>query len=301
MNWNSVLFDWNHVRSFLATVEEGSLSAGARALGVKQPTLSRQISALEQSLGITLFERGHRSSELTPSGLELVEHVRAMYSAANNISLTASGQSQTIKGHVKITCTNNVATYHLPPILKRLRMKASEIEIELVTSNDVRDLKKREADIAIRHGRPEQPDLIAKLIGETRANFYASTDYLDRAGRPDHLEAFSGHNFIGFESATLLIPHLKEIGIEVTRDNFKIYSESGTAIIGLARQGLGIAILSENDVRDLPELEPILPDKAEITIPFWLVTHRELHTSRRIRLVYDHLSEELKTLLKSSN
>lgn len=298
MNWNSVLFDWNHVRSFLATVEEGSLSAGARVLGVTQPTLSRQITALEQSLGITLFERGHRSSELTASGLELVEHVRAMYNAATHISLTASGQSQTIKGHVKLTCTNNVATYHLPPILKRLRMKAPEIEIELVTSNDVRDLKKREADIAIRHGRPEQLDLIAKLLGEATGTFYASTEYLDRMGRPKSLSEFSAHDFIGFESATLLIPHFKAMGIHVTRDNFKIYSESGTAIIGLVRQGLGIAILSENDVSDMPELEPILPDVATIPISFWLVTHRELHTSRRIRLVYDHLSAELTALLR---
>ena len=298
MNWKSTSFDWNHIRGFLATVEEGSLSAGAKVLGVTQPTLSRQVSALEESLGVTLFERGHRSSELTDAGLELVEHVRIMYNAATNISLTASGQSQTIEGHVKITCTNNVATYHLPPILKRLRVKAPEIEIELVTSNDVRDLKKREADIAIRHGRPDQPDLIAKLVGETRGALYASTEYLDKAVRPKSVEELSAHDFIGFESATLLIPHFKALGIDVTRNNFKIYSESGTAIISLVRQGLGIAILSENDVHDMLDLEPILPDEAVIPIPFWLVTHRELHTSRRIRLVYDHLSEELKTILK---
>jgi DNA-binding transcriptional LysR family regulator len=298
MNWNSVRFDWNHIRGFLATVEEGSLSAGARVLGMTQPTLSRQISALEQSLGVTLFERGHRSSELTTAGLELVEHVRDMYRAATHISLAASGQSQTIKGHVKLTCTNNMATYHLPPILKRLRAKAPDIEIELVTSNDVRDLKKREADIAIRHGRPDQPDLIAKRIGETTAYFYASTDYLNSAGRPRTVEDFSAHDFIGFETATQLIPYLKEMGIHLTRENFKIYSESGTAIIGLVRQGLGLAILSENDVCDWPELEQILPEYTAISVPYWLVTHRELHTSRRIRLVYDHLSEELKALLR---
>lgn len=298
MNWKSVLFDWNHIRGFLATVEEGSLSAGARVLGVTQPTLSRQISALEETLGVTLFERGHRSSELTAAGLELVEHVRDMYKAATHISLTASGQSQTIKGHVKLTCTNNVATYHLPPILKRLRIKAPEIEIELVTSNDVRDLKKREADIAIRHGRPEQPDLIAKLVGETNGNFYASKEYLDCVGRPGSVEALGALDFIGFETATQLIPYFKKMGIHVIRDNFKIYSDSGTAIIELAKQGLGIGIFSEDDVCDISELEQVLPDLTSIPIPFWLVTHRELHTSRRIRLVYDHLSSELKTMLK---
>lgn len=282
----------------MATVEEGSLSAGARALGITQPTLSRQISALEQSLGLTLFERGHRSSELTAAGLELVEHVRVMYDAATHISLTASGQSQTIKGHIKISCTNNVATYHLAPILKRLRLKAPEIEIELVTSNDVSDLKKREADIAIRHGRPDQLDLIAKRVGETRTQFYASTEYLARKGRPGSLADFSDHDFIGFESASLLIPHIKALGIDVSRENFKIYSESGTAIIALARQGLGIAILAENEAREIDELEPVMLGGPSIPIPYWLVTHRELHTSRRIRIVYDHLSEELKSILK---
>lgn len=299
MNWNSVLFDWNHVRGFLATVEEGSLSGGARALGVTQPTLSRQVTALEQSLGVTLFERGHRSTELTAAGLELVDHVRAMYEAATHISLTASGQSQTIEGHVKLTCTNNVATYHLPPILKRLRVKAPDIEIELVTSNDVRDLKKREADIAIRHGRPVQPDLIAKLIGETQAHFYASSEYLDRVGRPKAIADLDIHDFIGFETATTLLPFYKDMCFPVTQGNFKIYSESGTAIISLARQGLGIAVLSDNDVSHMYDLERVLPELPPIPIPFWLVTHRELHTSRRIRLVYDHLSAELKTLLRN--
>ena len=140
--------------------------------------------------------------------------------------------------------------------------------------------------------------LIAKLVGETNGKFYASTEYLEGASRPRSLEELSAHDFIGFETATQLIPYFKEMGIHVTRENFKIYSESGTAIIGLARQGLGIAIFSENDVCDIPELEPVLPELASIPIPFWLVTHRELHTSRRIRLVYDHLSNELKTMLK---
>ena len=299
MNWNSVLFDWNHVRGFLATVEEGSLSGGARVLGMTQPTLSRQISALEASLGVTLFERGHRSSELTDAGLELVEHVRVMFGAATDISLTASGQSQTIKGHVKITSTNNMATFNLPPILKRLRAKAPEIEVELVTSNDVHDLKKREADIAIRHGRPEQPDLIAKLIGETSANFYASTEYLDRKGRPDSPADLSTHDFIGFETATMLIPHYQQMGIIVTRDNFKIYSASGTVVIALAEQGLGIIMMFENELGQVKGMEKLLPDFPSIPIPIWLVTHRELHTSRRIRLVYDHLSVELKALFKN--
>ena len=98
MDWRSVKFDWNRARAFLVTAEEGSLSAAARALGMAQPTLGRQVSALESELGVILFERAGRGLALTQSGLELVEHVRAMGDAATRVSLTASGQSQSIEG-----------------------------------------------------------------------------------------------------------------------------------------------------------------------------------------------------------
>ena len=121
MNWQSVSFDWNQARAFLATAEEGSLSAAARALGQTQPTLGRQVAALEGELGVTLFDRVGRSLVLTPSGLELLDHVRAMAEAANLISLTASGRSQTIEGHVSITATPVLATYHLLRIYRLRR------------------------------------------------------------------------------------------------------------------------------------------------------------------------------------
>jgi DNA-binding transcriptional LysR family regulator len=93
MNWDDIAFDWNQVRAFLATSEEGSLSAAARALNQTQPTLSRQVTGLEQSLGVTLFERGHRQVRLTVAGLELLEHVRAMAEAANLILSPAASDS----------------------------------------------------------------------------------------------------------------------------------------------------------------------------------------------------------------
>ena len=110
MNWSDIAFDWNQVRAFLATYQEGSLSAAARALSQTQPTLSRQVTALEQSLGVTLFERGHRKVRLTAAGLELIEHARAMAEAANRVSLAASGQSQAVEGRVCITATEMLAT-----------------------------------------------------------------------------------------------------------------------------------------------------------------------------------------------
>ena len=126
MNWQSISFDWNQVRAFLVTAEEGSFSAAARALGLTQPTLGRQVAALEGHLGVTLFERVGRSLSLTQSGLELLDHVREMGDAAGRISLTASGQSQRIEGQVCITATDVVSIYLLPDALKQLRKRRQE-------------------------------------------------------------------------------------------------------------------------------------------------------------------------------
>ena len=291
MNWQSVGFDWNQARAFLATAEEGSLSAAARALGQTQPTLSRQVAALEEDLGVTLFERLGRSLSLTQSGLELLEHFRAMGEAASRISLTASGQSQAIEGHVCITATNIMASYHLPPMLKRLRAVAPEIEIEIVASNDIRDLRRREADIAIRHVRPEQPDLIAKLVGEVSGHLYASKEFLDRHGRPKTPSDVTDADFIGFEHPERLLAVLNGLGLSLTRRNFKLTSASSTVILGMMKHGLGISVLTEEIAALHPELEMVLPELDAVPVPIWLVTHREIHTSRRIRLVFDLLAD----------
>jgi len=291
MNWQAVSFDWNQARAFLATAEEGSLSAAARALGQTQPTLGRQVAALEQHLGVTLFERVGRSLALTQSGLELLDHFRAMGDAAGRVSLAASGQSQAIEGQVSITATTVMATYHLPAMLKRIREIAPGIEIEIVASSDVRDLTRREADIAIRHVRPEQPDLIAKLVGETSAHLYASTEYLETYGRPATGSDLSDADFIGYEHPERLLPVLNPLGLTLTRRNFKIVTASGTVILELVKQGLGISVMPKELAALNPGLEPVLPELEPIPIPIWLVTHRELHTSRRIRLVFDLLAE----------
>ena len=291
MDWQSVAFDWNQVRAFLVTAEEGSFSAASRALGLTQPTLGRQVAALEERLGVTLFERLGRSLALTQAGLELLDHVRAMGEAAGRVSLAASGQSQSVEGHVCITATDVLSMYLLPDVLRRLRQVAPGIEIEIVASNDVRDLRRREADIAIRHGRPEQPDLIAKLLGETAVRIYAATSYLDRHGRPRLPEDLSQSEFIGFDRSGQLIAYLNEMGLNLTKENFKLFTESGALAWELVRRGLGVGVMAEVVADRTPGVECVLPDLDPVTIPIWLVTHRELRTSRRIRIVFDALAE----------
>ncbi len=292
MEWQGVTFDWNQARAFLVTAEEGSLSAAARALGLTQPTLGRQVAGLEAELGVSLFERVGTSLTLTQTGLELLDHFRLMGDAANRISLAASGQSQTIEGNVTISATNLMATQILPPILKKIRELAPAIELDIVTTNELSDLRRREADIALRHARPEHPELIAKLIHETTAHPYAASSFLDAHGRPNQPADLADAQFVGFEHPERFLPTLNALGLPVTRQNCNINTASGTVSLELIRHGLGIGFLPREIAEDIPGVEQVLANVLPpIPVQTWLVAHRELHTSRRIRIVFDALAK----------
>ncbi|MGI9368067.1 MAG: LysR family transcriptional regulator [Ruegeria sp.] len=286
-------FEWNHIRAFLATAENGSLSAAARQLRQTQPTLSRQVAALEADLGVMLFERVGRSLALTQAGLELLEHTKSMGEAANRIALAASGQVQSVEGQVRVTASDIMSAYVLPDVLRKIRAQAPLLRVDVVATNDVRDLMRREADIAIRHVRPEQPDLIAKLVQMAKAHLYASSAYLDRAGRPKVKDDLSAHDFVGFSDPQQMIDYLEPLGIRLNMQNFRLSSQSGIVAWEYVRQGFGITPMSEEVAGADPMIERALPDMDAIEFPIWLTTHRELHTSRRIRLVYDLLAEHL--------
>jgi DNA-binding transcriptional LysR family regulator len=293
MNWQAISYDWNQVRAFLATAEEGSFSAAARALGTTQPTLGRQVSALETALGVTLFDRNTRGLTLTAAGREMLDHVRTMGEAAARVSLAAATQSQAVAGTVTISCVDIFAAALLPPVLTRLRDMAPALTVSVVASNAFSDLSRREADIAIRHARPTQPDLIARHITDYRAALYAASDYLDRMGRPRDARDLADHAFMGSgEPGEVAV--LQDRGLPVTAESFRLRSENGTALWQCLRAGLGVMMFPQVIGDQTPGLERVLPDLPPLDFPVWLATHRELHTSRRIRTVFDTLAEALR-------
>jgi DNA-binding transcriptional LysR family regulator len=293
MDWRSVKFDWNKARAFLVTAEEGSLSAAARALGMAQPTLGRQVDGLEQELGIVLFERVGRGLQLTPGGLELLDHVRVMGDAAGRVSMNALGQSQTLEGRVCISASETYAAVLLPPIIAKLRILEPDIHVEIVVSNQASDLRRREADIAIRNFRPTEPDLIAKKVGEADAVLYATPDYIEKIGNPTMPQDLRHAHFVNLDHAGMMIKALNKLGLGLTEENFPLLTESYLVMWELVRQGVAIGILDAHIGDADPTVRRVLPDFQPFIFPIWLVSHRELTTSRRIRRVYDYLAEEL--------
>jgi DNA-binding transcriptional LysR family regulator len=285
-------FDWNRARAFLATAEQGSLSGAARVLGMTQPTLGRQVAALEEELGVTLFERAGRGLRLTAGGVDLLDHVRRMGEAAVKVSFSASGQSQTIEGPICITASEVISGFLLPPVLARLRREHPGVEIKLVASNTVRDLRRREADIAIRSGKPSDPLLIATRLRDTPARLYAARSYLQRIGNPGRAADFSHADFIGFsDDGGRFVNGLNALGFSLTPKNVALHTDNHMVLWELVKSGLGIGAIVE-DVGDAePLVARILPAMAALEVPAWLVVHREVHTSRRVRMVFDMLVE----------
>jgi DNA-binding transcriptional LysR family regulator len=294
MDWRSVKFDWNKARAFLVTAEEGSLSAAARALGMAQPTLGRQVDGLEHELGIVLFERVGRGLTLTPSGLELLEHVRDMGEAAGRVSMTALGQSQALEGTICISASETYAVVLLPPIIAKLRIMEPGIQVEIVVANHASDLRRREADIAIRNFRPTEPDLIAKRIGDADAVLYATPDYIEKIGNPTKPYDLRHADFVNMDHGGMMLKGLNTLGLGLTEANFPLLTESYLVMWELVRQGAAIGILDAHIGDADPVVRRVLPDLEPLVFPIWLVSHRELATNRRIRMVYDFLAEELR-------
>ena len=285
--------DWNQLRAFLATAETGSLSAAARQLGLTQPTLGRQVSAIEEHMGVTLFERGGKAMALTPTGLDLLEHARTMGAAAEALGLAAAGRSQEVEGIVTVSATDMVAVHLLVPLVQQLREQEPGIVVEVIATNAMSDLLRREADIAIRHVKPEQSDLIARMIRTVTAGFYASQSYILAHGHPRTATDAAHLPFVGSDRSGGYLHYLRQHGLPLLEANFSAYAEFSIVNWAMVQHGLGIGAMMDEIANRTPGMVRVLDDVPPVRFPMWLVTHRELRTSRRIQVVFEALANGL--------
>jgi DNA-binding transcriptional LysR family regulator len=289
--------DWTLLRSFLAVAEAGSLSAAARQLGTSQPTLGRHIRALEAALGISLFARAADGLRLTPDGTNLAPHARSMRDAAERLALAAAAQGAAASGTVRITASRVVAHYLLPPILARLRATHPAIEIELVASDATENLMFREADIALRMYRPTEPQVAARHIADLPMALYAARSYLDRAGRPDSLDALLRLQWVGFDRSDLILRTMRDLGISATRDFFATRCDDQLVYWNLVRAGCGVGGMQARIADADPMVERVAAFVELPPMPVWLTVAEPLRTSPRIRLVLEALAAGLRAPL----
>jgi len=293
MNWRAIDFDWNHAKAFLVTAEEGSLSAAAKVLNSTQPTIGRQVSALEESLNVVLFERVGRGLVLTDSGQDLLEHIRAMGVSANQVSWFASGHAESVAGVVRISASEIYAAMTLPALLIKMKSEYPQIQIELIASNEVSDLQRREADIAIRSFRPTEPELIAKKIKDVTGYFYATPDYLQKLGEVSDISDLQKADFISIGDVDRFIASLKERGVSIDKNQIMMQTDSHLVHWEMAKQGFGVGIVPSQIGDNEDGVQRLLPSQLNLTFSVWLTTHQELRTSKRIQIVFDYLAKHL--------
>ncbi|MBZ9981457.1 MULTISPECIES: LysR family transcriptional regulator [unclassified Mesorhizobium] len=286
--------DWNLIKSFVTVAETGSLSAAARKLSASQPTLGRHISELEQALGVILFRRGRSGYALTEAGATLFARGKAVSEQASAFSRLALGSVEAIEGTVRIAASEVVAAYVLPDMMARLGIEEPGIEVEIVASNQVENLLRRDADIAIRMVKPTQNELVARKVCDIALCACASLAYLDRCGHPREPADLLDHALIGFDRSDEMIRGFTHFGIPVTRNSFRFRADNQIVLWEAVRAGNGIGLGQEPLAERDPLVEKVLPGLPLPSLPVWLAMHRDVRTSVRIRRVADFLHEELK-------
>lgn len=284
----TTLPSWDLYRSYLAVLREGSLSGAARSLGLTQPTIGRHIEALEQALGLALFTRSLHGLAPTEGALSLRADAEAMEAAAAALRRSASGQGEALSGTVRLTASEVVGAEVLPPILAAFQERHPAVTIELVLSNRVEDLLRRESDIAVRMVRPTQGALVARRIGEVDLGLHAHPQYLKRRGTPGSLAELERHQLIGFDRETAFIREVQAKGFPLNRGMFSLRTDSDLAQLASLRAGCGLGIC-QVPLAARSGLVRVLPGALNFKLPVWLAMHGDLRANRRCRLVFDAL------------
>lgn len=283
--------DWDDQRAFLAVLEDGSLSAAARRLGVAQPTLRARVEALEHALGTVLFTRSVRGLAPTEQARALGDSARAMARASEAFVRAASARPSEVGGVVRLSVAEAVGIEVLPAMLVGLRKRHPGLIVEVDLSNAAANVLEQEVDIAVRMHPPRQEALVARKVASIPLGLFAHVDYLAARGLPATIADLAHHDLIGSDRS--LADRQMELKLlpGVHNSRFVVRTDSHPGQVAAARAGLGIAVVQRPIGLSDPRLQPVLPDLAIPGIDTWIVMHQDLRALPRVRAVFDHLAE----------
>jgi len=297
----SVAASWDHIATFLAVMREGSLSGAARAQGVTQPTVRRQIEDLERDLGTTLFARTPNGLIPTPAARVMLPYADSMRSSAEALARAARSEAERPTGTVRVTCSEIVAVEVIPPILCPLVADHPALSLEIAATDRNEDILRREADVAVRMVRPVQSALVARFVGDIKVGLFAHRDCFQGRAVPTGLDEFgTGHLVIGGDRQDLIGPALVEAGIMPSAFRVAIGSENSLVQLAALRAGVGIGVCQIGIAARDPNLVAVLPALTR-SLPIWIVTHEDIRNQPRVRVVFDRLVEGLSAYVGSQD
>ncbi len=282
--------NWDDARVFLAIHRERTLRRAARTLGVDQATVGRRLATLEHMLGATLFLRSSKGYLPTPVGELALRAAEAMEQHAHELVRLTQGVDRRLAGEVKITTTDALALEFVMPAIARLHAKHPDVSVALNTSTQILNLAKREADIAIRTVRPENPDLVARRLARWDMGLFAAHDYLHRHGEPGRDHAFAGHDLVVYQPYIEACRTPTLAGEPIDAGRIVVRASSNLMMRAALRSGLGIGEIPVH-MGERDGLARVWPERVRQT-PYevWLVTHRDLRHTARIRAMIDEIA-----------
>jgi DNA-binding transcriptional LysR family regulator len=285
--------DWQLIRSFVAVMRAGNLTAAARRLGASQPTLGRHIRDLEALSGEVLFVRQGTKLIPTERAQTLFQWAETLEQDMTALSRAFAARMLEVPGLVRITTTHLFAEHVVPFLLGEVMAAHPGLEIEILANDSLENLLRRDADIAVRFARPGQDALLARRIGDVEIGLYAARSYLERHGRPRTIDELAGHSITSSLSGGEVRSFVAQMGRQGTEMRLRLRSNTVQAQEAAVRAGLGIGAVHLWRAVHFPELERVMPELPIPALPLWLVAHDDLNRSRRIRLVFDALQAGL--------
>jgi len=289
------MFDWNDLRYFLAVTRKGSTLAAARDLNVSQTTVARRIAALEQAIGVPLFDRRRAGYALTADGEELVPRAEAVEAAARSFDGAAAAEVRELRGVVRLSTEEIFSITLLVPLFREFRQMHPDVTVEIDASIELRDLSSGETDVALRSvSTPPPAGVVGRRLCEDNWSFYCSRSYADAHGVPHSIRDLRSHELIGGGGGNLWRVYsafLEKIGMS---EHVAMHQASSTGLLAAVRSGFGIAVLPCLVADDEPDLIRCMPPNREHSRVMWVLTHERARHSARVRLVTDFLYERLK-------
>lgn len=294
---SSSSFNLDDVRVFLAIVQGGNLSAAARILKVAQPTVGRRIRSMEEALGTRLFDRTPDGYVITPAGRRMQRAAQRVQESAAVIEQRAGDDEHRLAGTVRITTSEGLANTWLIDKLKLFRETHAAIELEILTSTRLVDVLRLHADIALRIGTPGSDELVGRPVGQVGFGLYASPDYLERYGTPADTAELNNHTIIESSGQLANVAQAKLLRSLAPRAKVAVLTDNISTQVRAARDGLGIAPLSHYVAApqgtQQADLVRILDTAFDVRLELWLLTHRELKSTARVRAVLDFLRDQV--------
>ncbi len=286
------MWQWDDVRYFLALSRARSLSGAARALQVDHATVGRRLATIEDQLGAKLFDRTPQGFAITAAGRAILSECEAMESSAAEVNRLVAGHDARLSGLVRVATTEVLARLVVVPAAAALMRRYLALQVEMMTGLHIVDVARREADIALRLNRPDDPSVVCRKLGEFAFTLYASPDYVARHRARDSSSGLEDHSIVSYLGAPSWFREaLGASCVALGRSRVALFSNSPFVQLKAVADGIGIGFLACAQADLDPALTRLNPDQPPVRRPVWLVTHQDLRRIAKIRLVSNAIAE----------